>query len=97
MTERGSELGMVSLAVRGSKLMIFEFTLANPCDFEKLDEEQSFFVDTLMRSAASFGETNGASGIHTANNLYNSFLQTKGFETDENHAFTKMSTIVHYT
>ena len=57
--------------------MIFDFDLSRPCNFDDLAMEESFFVDTLMRSAASYGETNGADKIETTSNKYNNFLKKR--------------------
>lgn len=97
MTEGENELGTVALKIYERTLIIIDISLENDCDFENLNIEEDFFVDTLMRSAASYGETKGANFIETQDNKYNKILAKKGFTVDENHAFTKMSTIVHYT
>lgn len=97
MTEKTECLGTVAVVIREKTLVIINFSLANACDFENLSMEETFYIDTLMRSAASYGETHGARKIETTNSEYNTFLKRRGFKTDETHAFTDMSTIVHYT
>ena len=49
-----------------------------------------------MRSAASWGEDHGANRIVTTFPDFFGFFQARGFQTDEDHAFTPMETIVHY-
>ncbi len=97
MEEKGEKLGYVSLKISDKTLYIIDFLLQNEFDCNNLSMEESFFLDSLMRSAASYGETKGADKIETVNNKYNNFLKKKGFDTDFSHAFTPMSTIVHYT
>lgn len=97
MTEGNEELGTVALKIVDRKLVIIKFSLANNCDFENLSMEEEFFIDTLMRSAASYAETNGANFIETETNEYNKFFAKKGFEILDTHAFAVMSKIVHYT
>lgn len=96
MEDGSKEIGWVSLKVEDENLYIIKIELNTKCDFENLDMEQSFYVDTLMRSAASYGEVHGARKIYTVDSLYNSFLIKKGFQIVDGVAFTPMSTIVHY-
>ncbi len=97
MDENGSELGWVSLKIDGETLVIIKFELTGGFDINNLDMEQVFFLDSLMRSAASYGEVHGAVDIKTADNAYNAFLAKKKFLTDEQGAFILMSEIVKYS
>ncbi len=97
MTERGIELGLVATEIIEKRLIILEFDLLNSCDFDNLNLEEEFFVDSLMRSAASYGETNGADFIELKSNTYNKFLAKKGFTVTDTHAFAPMSLIVKYS
>ncbi len=96
MSERGVELGYVTLFIKGKTLVIAEMSLFKDCNFDKLNMEDSVFCDCLMRAAASFAETNGANFIETLDSTYNTFLKTKGFETTETNAFIDMNKIVKY-
>ena len=49
-----------------------------------------------MRSAASYGENFGADRIETAFPDFFGFFKARGFDCDETHAFTPLSTIVRY-
>ena len=94
MSEGENELGYVACKLIGSTLLLIKFEVngsENMASFEK-----DFYLDTLMRSAASFGENHGADSIETFDNKYNDFLKKKGFSTDLFHAFAPMSLIVHY-
>lgn len=97
MTEGNEELGWVAVSLQERTLRLLKFSLPSCKDYAAPDMESSFFLDTLMRSAASYGETNGADFIETATAEYNAFLNKQGFTVDDTHAFTPMSTIVHYS
>ncbi len=96
MTEKSQELGRVYIALREKKLILLKFDLTAGCDFENLDFEEMFMLDSLMRSAASFGEINGALSMETESPIYNSFLEKKGFKVDDDKAYLSISSIVHY-
>lgn len=96
MTDRGEQVGAVAVELRGAQLWILRLW-AGDYDFsEKPQGETAFFLDTLMRSAASYGETFGATEIVTAFPDFFDFFKARGFEVDDTHAFTPMSTIVRY-
>lgn len=96
MRERGETLGTAALELGGEVLRILALT-ARSYDFSEAPEGETVFIlDSLMRSAASYGETFGASRIETAFPDFFGFFQARGFDCDEAHAFTPMSTIVHY-
>ena len=67
MTDGADELGLVVAGVRERTLVVYGFSVAGRTDFtaEKPDAETVFILDTLLRSAASFGEVNGADRIRT--------------------------------
>ena len=96
MTDRGEQVGAVAVELRGTQLRILRLW-AGDYDFsEKPQAETAFFLYTLMRSAASYGETFGATEIVTAFPDFFDFFKARGFEVDDTHAFTPMSTIVRY-
>ncbi|MEG1427576.1 MAG: hypothetical protein RSC76_07805, partial [Oscillospiraceae bacterium] len=93
MSDGESVLGWIAVDIQKNILRLLQFHL----NISASPTEEEFYLDTLMRSAASYGETNGASYIETVDNTYNCFLQKRGYTVDSNHAFTPMSTIVHYS
>lgn len=96
MTDRGEPLGWTAVEILEGALRILKLS-AGDYDFSRKPEmEETFILDTLMRSAASYGETFGAVSIETAFPDFYGFFAARGFETDETHAFTPMSTIVRY-
>lgn len=96
MTDRSELMGWVAVELADSVLRILKFTVGDYDFSEKPNIEQTFVLDTLMRSAASYGENFGADSIETTFADFYGFFKARGFETDDNHAFTPMSTIVHY-
>lgn len=96
MREQGKTLGTVALELEGGVLRILNLAAEN-YDFSAAPKgETTFILDSLMRSAASYGETFGADQIETAFPDFFGFFQARGFDCDETHAFTLMSTIVRY-
>ncbi|MDO4459614.1 MAG: hypothetical protein Q4C42_05950 [Clostridia bacterium] len=92
LSDSNESFGYVIVDINDEDLRIHDFVLG-----ENVSEtEKKFFLDFLMRAAASYGENRNAKRIITVRNSWNDFLKTKGFETDENHAFAPMSLIVHY-
>lgn len=78
------------------KLVINEMN-ANGYNYtEKPDMNSMFVLDFLLRSAASFGETNFATSIETTFPDFFDFFKSRGFKTDDAHAFGPMNLIVHY-
>lgn len=96
MTERGELLGWTAVKIDQEVLRILCLTVPGYDFGEKPQGETIFILDTLMRSAASYGETFGAAMIETAFSDFFGFFRARGFETDETHAFTPMNTIVKY-
>ena len=96
MADRGEELGTVAVELRDGALHILQMR-AGGYDFSRKPQgEEAFILDTLLRSAASWGENFGAGEIVTAFPDFFGFFQARGFAVDDSHAFTPMSTIVHY-
>lgn len=96
MTDGGKFAGYAAVELKGGALCILKLS-AGDYDFsEKPNGEEAFVLDTLMRSAASYGETFGAVSIETTFPDFYDFFKARGFETDGEHAFTPMSTIVKY-
>lgn len=79
-------------------LVFYGFSVSGQTDFTKSkpDPMTTFVLDTLMRSAASFGETNGMNHIRTAFPDFFDFFKQRGFAVAEDHAEAPMSLIVHY-
>ncbi|MBQ2669088.1 MAG: hypothetical protein IJF56_10725 [Clostridia bacterium] len=98
MTDGAEELGYVVVSLREAVLYIHEFNVNGRTDFsaEKPGMEEIFILDTLMRSAASFGENNGANHIKTTFPDFHNFFKLRKFDVTETCAETPMSTIVHY-
>ena len=96
MTDRGEELGTVAVELRDGTLHILQMR-AGEYDFPRKPQgEEAFILDTLLRSAASWGENFGAGEIVTAFPDFFDFFKARGFASDDSHAFTPMSTIVRY-
>lgn len=96
MTDRGEELGTVAVELRDGTLHILQMR-AGDYDFSRKPQgEEAFILDTLLRSAASWGENFGAGEIVTAFPDFFDFFKARGFAADDTHAFTPMSTIVRY-
>lgn len=91
MTEQGNSLGWVAVDLIGSTLKMLEFHVEAQSDMERV-----FYMDTLMRSAASYGETKGADQLVSIATEWNDFFAKRGFRTDEEGAYAPMSLIVHY-
>lgn len=96
MTDRGEELGTVAVELRDGTLHILQMR-AGEYDFSRKPQgEEAFILDTLLRSAASWGENFGAGEIVTAFPDFFDFFKARGFASDDSHVFTPMSTIVRY-
>lgn len=98
MTDGAEELGYVVVSLKEDVLYIHGFCVNGRTDFsgEKPGMEEVFILDTLMRSAASYGENNGANHIKTTFSDFHSFFKLRKFDVTETCAETPMSTIVHY-
>lgn len=96
MTDRDEELGSVAVRLKDDTLCMVHFSVPGYDFAEKPQVDQIFILDALMRAAASFGETNGASQLATAFPDFHDFFRLRGFETDDTHAFGPMSLIVKY-
>ena len=92
LSEGENSLGYVVLDIKEKYLRLHDFVIAD----EASDFEKKFYIDFLMRAAASYGENRGADNIITVKPDWNEILKTKGFGIDEEHAFAPMSLIVHY-
>ncbi|MGI6255136.1 MAG: hypothetical protein ACOYJZ_05840 [Acutalibacter sp.] len=96
MKDGGQPVGHVVVALEDGELQIRKL-VAKEYDFTETPQGETVFVlDTLMRSAASWGEDHGADRIATTFPDFFGFFQARGFQADETHAFTPMETIVHY-
>ena len=96
MADHDAVLGSCCLHIRKDKAVLLALA-AGEYDFGgKPDAEQSFILDSLVRSAASYAETKGALFIETAFPDFYDFFRRMGFETDSNHAFGSIAVIVKY-
>ncbi len=95
MTEKGEVLGYVAIDLKDEYLRFLHFEIYADPNFTG-GEMREMFMDSLMRSAASYGEVNGATKICTLDNKNNAFFEKRGFTVDENHAFGEMDLIVKY-
>lgn len=96
MTDRGGMLGYAAVELAEGALRILALS-AGGYDFSRKPQgEEVFILDTLMRSAASYGDNFGADRIETAFPDFFGFFTARGFEADDTHAFTPMSTVVKY-
>lgn len=96
MTERGNLLGWVAVEVEEKVLRILKLS-AGEYDFASPPAgETNFILDTLVRSAASYGEDKGANFIETAFSDFHRFFAARGFSVGETNVSTPMSTIVKY-
>ena len=98
MTDGEETLGYVVVALEDDTLVFYGFSVSGQTDFTKAkpDPMTTFVLDTLMRSAASFGETNGMNHLRTAFPDFFDFFKQRGFTVAEDHAEAPMSLIVHY-
>ncbi|NBI17052.1 hypothetical protein D1841_03815 [Neglecta sp. X4] len=96
MKDKGEPLGHAAVELWEDTLRILKLEAAGWDSSQKPQGEQIFILDTLMRSAASYGETFGAGKIETAFPDFFGFFQARGFETDDAHSFGPMSLIVKY-
>lgn len=99
MTDSEETLGYVVVALEDDTLVFSRpLPVSGQTDFTKAkpDPMTTFVLDTLMRSAASFGETNGMNHIRTAFPDFFDFFKQRGFAVAEDHAEAPMSLIVHY-
>lgn len=96
MKDRGETLGYAAVELDAGTLRILKLEAAGYDFSQKPQGETVFILDTLMRSAASYGETFGAQRIETAFPDFFGFFQARGFETDGERAFGPMSLVVRY-
>lgn len=96
MKDGGSSVGYVIVDLEENVLHLRKLSAAGYAFSEPPQGETAFVLDTLMRSAASYGEDHGADSIVTDFPDFFGFFQHRGFDVDKTHAFTPMSTIVHY-
>ena len=85
----GPQARVLAMCERGQTAEDYDFS-------EAPRGETVFLLDSLMRSAASYGENFGAVSIETAFPDFFGFFRARGFDCDDTHAFTPMSTIVKY-
>lgn len=96
MSEGEEVFGTAVLAVDGTVLKIYDIRI-NGQDSASLDMMGKLTADSLMRSAASYGEHFGADRIEAYVPALNAFFASKGFQEENGCMATPMSTIVHYS
>ena len=96
MTDGDREVGWAAVELAGSAVRIVKLTAQGWDGAAKPGPEEIFVLDTLMRSAASYGEVFGAREIVTAFPDFYDFFKLRGFTQEADCARTPMSTIVHY-
>ena len=96
MCEGEEEFGTAVLALDGTVLKIYD-VLVKGQDRANLDMMGKITADSLMRSAASYGEHFGADRIEAYVPELSDFLRAKGFKEENGCMATPMSTIVHYS
>ena len=96
MEDRGEALGYVAVELLDGALRILKLEAAGWDVSQKPQGEQVFVLDSLVRAAASYGETFGAQRIETVFRDFFGFFKARGFGVDESHAFGPMGLIVRY-
>jgi len=96
MKDRGEVLGYAAVELCGETLRILKLEAAGYSFQQKPQGEEAFILDSLVRAAASYGETFGAGKIETAFPDFHGFFKARGFGADEGHAFGPMGLIVRY-
>lgn len=94
MAEKAEELGTVVLSVDGNVLRMYDLTVAGQ-KLEALDGMGQIVADSLMRAAASYGETKGARQVVSHVKGLEGFLMQKGFHEEDGDMVTKMSNLIH--
>lgn len=96
MKDRGEALGLAAVELDGDTLRILALE-AGGYGFERKPEgEEVFILDTLVRSAASYGEALGAGRIETAFADFFGFFKARGFAVEEGRAYGPVGLIVKY-
>ena len=96
MTERGATLGWAAVEIEDKVLRILKLS-AGEYDFTlPPGGEENFILDTLVRSAASYGEALGANFIETAFPDFHRFFAVRGFSVGDTNVSAPMSVIVKY-
>ena len=96
MRDGGQPVGYAVVSVKGEALHIGKISAKGYNFTEKPEGETAFVLDTLMRSAASYGEDHGATEIVVDFPDFFDFFRLRGFAVEEGLPHTPMETIVHY-
>lgn len=97
MTDRDVVMGSCFLHLDNGKATILKLDAGDYDLTEKPDMEQSFILDSLIRSAASYAETKGSLHVETAFPDFHGFFKRMGFQTDNDHAFGTVGVIIKYS
>lgn len=97
MTDGVEELGFAVAALRDGTLVL-EKLFAGETDLtaKTPDPGMLFILDTLVRSAVSFGEANGAESVLTAFPDIGGYFAGLGFEIEDGVCCGPVSLIVRY-
>lgn len=96
MCDGEEEFGTAVLALDGTVLKIYDIIVSGQ-DLSALDMMGKITADSLMRSAASYGEHFGADRIEAFVPALRDFFRAKGFKEENGCMAAPMSVIVHYT
>lgn len=95
MREKDTLFGTIVVAVDGKTLCIYNMTVSGE-SWGSLDAMGKLTADSLLRSAASYGEHFGADVIVAEKGPFVSFLQIKGFVEENDILTAPMSAFVHW-
>lgn len=97
MSEKEKRFGSVILSCEGEVLYILAL-IAGSYDFITApDMETTFILDSLTRSAASYGEAHNACKIRTGFPDFFDFFAARGFQIHETYCDADMGVIVKYS
>lgn len=96
MMDAGQAVGYAVVGLEGATLHIRKLAVNGYTFTEKPTGDPLFYLDTLTRAAASWGEDHGAVAIVTDFPDFFDFFKSRDFAVEEGRAHTPMSTIVRY-
>ncbi len=96
MQDKEELLGFSAVELEHSTLIILKLNALEYDFVQKPNPEQSFILDSLIRSSASYGENFGAQAIQTSFPDFFDFMKARGFSADETHTYTAIGTLVKY-
>ena len=87
-----NKTGYIFMTIKGDTVYFEKFILTA----EYSDMEKHFFLDFLMRSAASYAENRGIENMVSHDADMREFLLKKGFKEENDAVCAPISLIVHY-